>query len=84
MLLPTVPLIRPRSAVEPSIATPFGPLTFATTIGNTVLPPLPDELFELPGARTLARWVTPGAGVEMLMTPYDAELGTRADASHAG
>ncbi|WP_030397238.1 hypothetical protein [Kitasatospora purpeofusca] len=60
MLLPTAPRVRLRSAVEPYIDTPFGPLAFATTIGSTVLPQLPDELFELPGDRTLARWVTPG------------------------
>ncbi|KOV25427.1 hypothetical protein ADK60_22910 [Streptomyces sp. XY431] len=74
MLLPTVPRTSPRSAVEPSIDTPFGPLAFATTIGNTVLPQLPDELFELPGDRTLARRVTPGATVEMLINPYGPEL----------
>ncbi|WP_043474037.1 hypothetical protein [Kitasatospora sp. MBT66] len=74
MLLPTAPRVRLRSAVEPYIDTPFGPLAFATTIGSTVLPQLPDELFELPGDRTLARWVTPGATVELLTTPYDPEL----------
>ncbi|MDY0811273.1 hypothetical protein [Kitasatospora purpeofusca] len=74
MLLPTVPRIRLSSAVQPAIDTPFGPVAFATTIGNTGLPPLPDELFQLPGDRTLARWVTSGARVELLLTPYDPEL----------
>ncbi|MFD7415805.1 hypothetical protein [Kitasatospora purpeofusca] len=74
MLLPAVPRIRLRSAVAPSVDTPFGPLAFATRIGNTVLPQVPDELFELPGDRTLARWVTPGVTVELLLTPYDPEL----------
>ncbi|WP_406086000.1 hypothetical protein [Kitasatospora purpeofusca] len=74
MLLPTVPRVRLRSAVAPSVDTPFGRLAFATTIGNTVLPPLPDEQFQLPGDRTLARWTTSGASVELLLTPYDPEL----------
>ncbi|MEW1914441.1 hypothetical protein AB0442_39660 [Kitasatospora sp. NPDC085895] len=74
MLLPTVPRIRLRSAGQPVIDTPFGSLTFTTTIGSTGLPLLPDELFELPGGRPLARWVTPGARVELLLTPYDPEL----------
>ncbi|MEV7783262.1 hypothetical protein [Kitasatospora sp. NPDC088351] len=74
MLLPTVPRIRLRSAVQPAIDTPFGPLTFTTAIGNTGLPLLPDELFELPGGRTVARWVRPAARVELLLTPYDPEL----------
>ncbi|MEV0537197.1 hypothetical protein [Kitasatospora sp. NPDC050463] len=74
MLLPTVPRTRLRSADQPAIDTPFGPLTFTTTIGNTGLPLEPDELFQLPGDRLLARWVTPGARVELLLTPYDPEL----------
>ncbi|MFI9212646.1 hypothetical protein ACIGW7_31540 [Streptomyces sp. NPDC053253] len=74
MLLPTVPRTRLRSSDQPAINTPFGPLTFTTTIGNTSLPLQPDELFQLPGDRTLARWVTPGARVELLLTPYDPEL----------
>ncbi|WP_371502515.1 hypothetical protein OG871_35735 [Kitasatospora sp. NBC_00374] len=74
MLLPTVPRIRLRSAVQPDVDTPFGPLTFTTAIGNTGLPLLPDELFELPGGRTVARWVRPAARVELLLTPYDPEL----------
>lgn len=74
MLLPTVPRTRVPSAGQLAIDTPFGPLAFATTIGNTGLPLLPDELFELPSGRTLARWVTPVARVELLLTPYDPEL----------
>ena len=74
MLLPTVPRTRLCSAVQPAIDTPFGPLTFTTTIGNAGLPLLPDELFELPSGRTLARWVHPAANVELLLTPYDPEL----------
>ncbi|MFD7644442.1 hypothetical protein ACFV4P_27790 [Kitasatospora sp. NPDC059795] len=74
MLLPTVPRARLRSSDRPAIDTPFGPLTFTTAIGNTSLPPQPDELFQLPGDRTLARWVTPGARVELLLTPFDPEL----------
>ncbi|WP_329611775.1 hypothetical protein [Kitasatospora herbaricolor] len=78
MLLPTVPRTRVRSADRSAIDTPFGPLTFSTTIGNVGLPLLPDELFELPGGRMLARWVHPAAQVELLLTPYDPEL----DAEH--
>ncbi|MEV5008919.1 hypothetical protein [Streptomyces sp. NPDC055692] len=74
MLLPTAPRTRLRSADRPAIDTPFGPLTFATAIGDTGLPPLPDELFELPGGRTVGRWIRPAARVELLLTPYDAEL----------
>ena len=74
MLLPTVPRTRLRSADQPTIDTPFGPLTFTTTIGNTGLSLLPDELFGLPGGRTLARWDHPAAHVELLLTPYDPEL----------
>ncbi|MFC8722811.1 hypothetical protein [Kitasatospora sp. NPDC057198] len=74
MLLPTVPRVRLSSAVQPAVDTPFGSVTFATTIGNTGLPLLPDELFQLPGDRTLARWMTPGARVELLLTPYDPGL----------
>ncbi|MGW8768669.1 hypothetical protein ACWGN5_40085 [Streptomyces sp. NPDC055815] len=74
MLLPTVPRTRLCSSDQPAIDTPFGPLTFTTTIGNTSIPLQPDELFQLPGDRTLARWVTPGARVELLLTPYDPEL----------
>ncbi|WP_328485118.1 hypothetical protein [Streptomyces zaomyceticus] len=74
MLLPTVPRTRLRSSDQPAIDTPFGPLTFTTTIVNTSLPLQPDELFQLPGDRTLARWVTPGARVELLVTPHDPEL----------
>ncbi|WP_143060328.1 hypothetical protein [Streptomyces sp. TLI_105] len=74
MLLPTLPRTRLRSSDQPAIDTPFGPLTFTTTIGNTSLPLQPDELFQLPGDCTLARWVTPGARVELLLTPYDPEL----------
>ncbi|MFE5792680.1 hypothetical protein ACFQ8C_08880 [Streptomyces sp. NPDC056503] len=74
MLLPTVPRTRLRPADQPAIDTPFGPLTFTTTIGSTRLPPRPDELFRLPGDRTLARWVTSRARVELLLTRYDPEL----------
>ncbi|MGW1248369.1 hypothetical protein [Streptomyces sp. NPDC002535] len=74
MLLPTVPRTRLRSSDQPAIDTPFGPLAFTTTIENTSLPPQPDELFQLAGDRTLARWVTPRARVELLLTPYDPEL----------
>ncbi|MEV7599222.1 hypothetical protein AB0O91_17755 [Kitasatospora sp. NPDC089797] len=74
MLLPTVPRVRSRAVVRPVLGTPFGPLTFATGFGGTALPPLPDELFDLPGGRTLARWTTPAARVELLLTPYDPEL----------
>ncbi|MFI5533055.1 hypothetical protein ACIA8O_31405 [Kitasatospora sp. NPDC051853] len=74
MLLPTVPRTRLRSADQPAIETPFGPLTFATSVGSTGLPLRPDEQFHLPGDRTLARWVTPEARVELLLTPYDPEL----------
>ncbi|MCX5214888.1 hypothetical protein OG689_37480 [Kitasatospora sp. NBC_00240] len=74
MLLPTVPRTRLRSADQPAIDTPFGPLTFTTTIGNTGLPLQPDELFELSRGRTVARWVLPVAHVELLLTPYDPEL----------
>ncbi|MFJ9948810.1 hypothetical protein [Kitasatospora sp. NPDC091207] len=74
MLLPTVPRTRLRSADQPAIDTPFGPLTFTTTIGNTGLPLRPDELFQLPADHTLARWVTPAVRVELLLTPYDPEL----------
>ncbi|WP_328953216.1 hypothetical protein [Kitasatospora purpeofusca] len=74
MLLPTVPRTRLRSANQPAIDTPFGPLAFSTTIGNTSLSLLPDELFELSRGRTVARWVHPAAHVELLLTPYDPEL----------
>ncbi|MGW4652084.1 hypothetical protein [Kitasatospora sp. NPDC004289] len=74
MLLPTVPRTRLRSAEQPAIETPFGPLTFATSVGTAVLPSQPDELFQLPADRTLARWVTSEAHVELLLTPYDPEL----------
>ncbi|MEV7571267.1 hypothetical protein [Streptomyces tanashiensis] len=74
MLLPTIPRTRLRSTDHPAIDTPFGPLTFTTTIGNTGLPLKPDELFQLPGDRLLARWVAPGARVELLLTSYDPQL----------
>ncbi|MEW2175122.1 hypothetical protein AB0890_02095 [Streptomyces sp. NPDC005406] len=74
MLLPTVPRTRLRAADQPAIETPFGPLTFTTTIGNTRLPLKPDGQFQLPGDRLLARWVTPMAHVELLLTPYDPRL----------
>ncbi|WP_306327095.1 hypothetical protein [Streptomyces venezuelae] len=74
MLLPALPRTRLRSSAQPAIDTPFGPLTFVTTIGNATLPPRPDELFQLPGDRTVARWATPGARVELLLTPHDPEL----------
>ncbi|MFB6959098.1 hypothetical protein ACFCYB_19210 [Streptomyces sp. NPDC056309] len=74
MLLPTALRTRLRSADRSAIDTPFGPLTFTTAIGDADLPPLPDELFELPGGRTIARWIRPAARVELLLTPYDAEL----------
>ncbi|MFF1870127.1 hypothetical protein [Streptomyces sp. CB03911] len=74
MLLPIVSRTRLRPAGQPAIDTPFGPLTFSTTIGDTGLPLLPDELFELPGGRTVARWVHPRAHVELLLTPYDPDL----------
>ncbi|WP_345694814.1 hypothetical protein [Kitasatospora terrestris] len=35
---------------------------------------MPDELFELPGGRTVARWAGPAARVELLLTAYDPEL----------
>ncbi|MBV2156493.1 hypothetical protein [Kitasatospora sp. SUK 42] len=74
MLLPTVPRTRVRPSARPAIATPFGPLTFVTAVGDTALPSLPEELFELPGGRTIARWTLPSARVELLLTPYDAQL----------
>ncbi|MFJ4184986.1 hypothetical protein [Kitasatospora sp. NPDC089509] len=74
MLLPAVPRVRLRSTVRPAIDTPFGPLTFTTAIGSTALPLLPDALFELPGGRTVARWGTPVARVELLLSPYDPGL----------
>ncbi|MFD9593271.1 hypothetical protein ACFWA9_10990 [Kitasatospora sp. NPDC059973] len=74
MLLPALPRIRLRSVDRPAVNTPFGPLTFATTIGSTGLPQLPDEGFELPGGGTLARWNRPEARVELLLAPYDADL----------
>ncbi|GJF31768.1 hypothetical protein KNE206_44680 [Kitasatospora sp. NE20-6] len=74
MLLPAVPRTRLRSVDRQAVDTPFGPLTFTTTIGNTGLPLLSDELFELPGGRTLARWSRPAARVELLLTPYDPRL----------
>ncbi|MFF3257495.1 hypothetical protein ACFYWP_42485 [Actinacidiphila glaucinigra] len=74
MLLPAVPRTRLRSTDQPAIDTPFGPLTFTTTTGDTGLPLQPDELFRLPGDRMLAHWVIPGARVELLVTPYDPEL----------
>ncbi|MEE1783699.1 hypothetical protein PUR71_12390 [Streptomyces sp. SP17BM10] len=54
--------------------TPFGAVAFATTIGGTTLAPLPDERFELPGGRTVARWKHHAARVDLLLTPYDPEL----------
>ncbi|MFE0458939.1 hypothetical protein ACFW1A_06710 [Kitasatospora sp. NPDC058965] len=74
MLLPTVRRTRLRPVERPRIDTPFGPLTFATTVGPTALPDLPDELFALPGGRTVARWTRAAARVELLLTPYDAAL----------
>ncbi|MFH9353169.1 hypothetical protein [Kitasatospora sp. NPDC017646] len=74
MLLPTIPRTRLRPGDRPAVDTPFGPLLFTTTVGNTALPPRPDELFALPGGRTVARWSVPAARVELLLTPYDAEL----------
>ncbi|MFB7428261.1 hypothetical protein ACFC0K_33760 [Streptomyces hydrogenans] len=74
MLLSTLPHTRLRSVVQPAIDTPFGPLSFSTTIGSSGLAPRPDELFQLPGDRMLARWTAPGARVELLLTPYDPEL----------
>ncbi|MEV7026709.1 hypothetical protein [Kitasatospora sp. NPDC093558] len=74
MLLPTVPRTRVWSVAKPVMDTPFGAVTFATTIGGATLPPLPDELFELPGGRTVARWKHHAARVELLLTPYDPEL----------
>lgn len=32
------------------------------------------EQFQLPGDRVLARWVAPGARIELLLTPYDPDL----------
>ncbi|WP_409235581.1 hypothetical protein [Streptomyces sp. PA5.6] len=32
------------------------------------------EQFQLPGDRVLARWVAPGARIELLPTPYDPDL----------
>ncbi|MFJ9611999.1 hypothetical protein ACIRS1_37265 [Kitasatospora sp. NPDC101176] len=74
MLLPTVPRTRVRPSDRPSVDTPFGPLTFATAIGDDGLPPLPDERFDLAGGRSVARWTRPAARVELLLTPYDARL----------
>ncbi|MET9615668.1 hypothetical protein [Kitasatospora indigofera] len=74
MLLPAVPRTRLRCVGQPAIETPFGPLAFGTTIGNTGLPLLPDEWYELSSGRTLARWVRPEAQVELLLTPYDPGL----------
>ncbi|MEW1914626.1 hypothetical protein AB0442_40690 [Kitasatospora sp. NPDC085895] len=74
MLLPTVPRARLRSVGRPAVDTPFGQLTFDTAIGDTPLSPRPDELFELPGSRTIARWTHPSAHVELLLTPFDPEL----------
>lgn len=74
MLLPTVPRTRVRAAARPVMDTPFGAVAFTTTIGDTALPPLPDELFALPGGRTVARWRHHAARVELLLTPYDPEL----------
>ncbi|WP_234433413.1 hypothetical protein, partial [Streptomyces sp. NRRL WC-3549] len=74
VLLPTVSRTRLRPTNRPAIDTPFGPLTFTTTIGGISLPLQPDELFQLPGARMLARWVAPGVRVELLLTPYDPKL----------
>ncbi|WP_188302900.1 hypothetical protein [Streptomyces sp. CBMA123] len=74
MLLPAVPRTRLRPAERPAIETPFGPLVFTTVVENTALPPVPDGRFELPGGRTVARWVRPEARVELLLTPYDPGL----------
>ncbi|APE19608.1 MULTISPECIES: hypothetical protein [Streptomyces] len=74
MLLPSLPRTPLRSSEQPTIHTPFGPLAFVTTIGNTTLPLRPDEQFQLPGDRTVSRWVTPGARVELLLTPHDPAL----------
>ncbi|MFJ9518055.1 hypothetical protein ACIRPK_07280 [Kitasatospora sp. NPDC101801] len=74
MLLPVVPRTRLRSTDQPAVDTPFGPLTFSTTIGKTSLHLFPDELFELPTGCTVARWVHPAAHVELLLTPYAPEL----------
>ncbi|MFJ9691969.1 hypothetical protein [Kitasatospora sp. NPDC101183] len=77
MLLPAVPRTRvlPHPTGRPAVDTPFGPLTFTTTLDGTTLPPVPDELFALPGdGRTLARWTTHATTVELLLTPYDAAL----------
>ncbi|MFC5662658.1 hypothetical protein ACFP3U_06630 [Kitasatospora misakiensis] len=74
MLLPTVPRTRLRPADRPAVDTPFGPLGFDTVIGATRLPPVPDELFALPGGRTVARWTGASARVELLLTPFDPAL----------
>ncbi|MFE3113067.1 hypothetical protein ACFXKJ_09455 [Kitasatospora indigofera] len=74
MLLPAVPRTRLRPVGRPAVDTPFGPLTFGTTIGDAGLPALPDELFELPSGCTVARWVRPAAHVELLLTPFDPDL----------
>ncbi|MFI6155625.1 hypothetical protein ACIBCA_23400 [Kitasatospora sp. NPDC051170] len=76
MLLPTVPRTRIHGpTARPSVDTPFGPLTFTTTLDGTTLPPVPDQLFRLPGeGRTIARWTTHATTVELLLTPYDADL----------
>ncbi|MER7705041.1 hypothetical protein ABTX81_19370 [Kitasatospora sp. NPDC097605] len=74
MLLPAFPRTPLRPAERPAIATPFGPLAFATTLPGAALPPLPDELFEFPGGGRIARWTHPSARVELLLTAYDPDL----------
>ncbi|GAA1397507.1 hypothetical protein GCM10009639_34990 [Kitasatospora putterlickiae] len=75
MLLPVLARTALQPVERPALATPFGPLTFETAVGDTVLPPLPDELFELPGGGTVvARWSRPAARVELLLTAYDPDL----------
>ncbi|MFF7454477.1 hypothetical protein [Kitasatospora sp. NPDC008115] len=74
MLLPAFPRTPLKPVERPAITTPFGPLTFTTTLGGAALPPLPGELFELPGGGLIARWSHPSARVELLLAAYDPEL----------
>ncbi|WP_380283706.1 hypothetical protein [Kitasatospora purpeofusca] len=77
MLLPAAPRVPLRPPFRPTVDTPFGPLAFETVLGDTALPPRPDELFVLPGGsggRLIARWTRPSARVELLLTAYDADL----------
>ncbi|MFE6868173.1 hypothetical protein ACFVFS_16610 [Kitasatospora sp. NPDC057692] len=80
MLLPAAPRVRLSPPFRPTVDTPFGPLAFETALGDTALPPQPDELFVLPDGsggptgRLIARWTRPAARVELLLTAYDPDL----------